>query len=533
MATWFVRPNISHSATRNGESYATAWGGWSEILWGIVATIPKVSPSDTLYVCGAHTATTTLSLGAHGATSPANAVVIRGDYFGGAGSFVFSSLGFLSATRQWTEFRKLAFFGAPDKPCIASSMANGLIIDSCDFSGGKIGVYLDSMTQFRSAWITNNTIHGQTGAGQGAGISHVTVSTATGFVCSGIRIIGNTIYNSDLYGISVNTTSASETTASYDDYFVQQNEVYNCAGTSIYLKACNGDQTTEPTIWSPGLVVSDNYIHNCGTTAGASGNHGGLLIMGFNTPLIYNNDVWDCYVTGGGIQTAKNKNVQIWNNDIRRIRSGTPTVGYQNGLPIDGQGIFTDLLTHGGLVQGNYIYDCADTGNNGSGAGLALWKCNDVEYVGNVVENCYRGVTFGNPAETANVIRNNTFINCNVGFSKVGITTILGNLVAKNNLLVNCATAFYFPGANPSITADFNNMYGSTTRYTGISAGANDTIINPVLDANYRPTVTLMKRTGLPLGGKDYYGKQFYNPPNIGAVDDHPTPAWNVVTREG
>jgi len=34
MATWYVRPNTSHSGSRNGTSYATAWGGWTEIVWG-------------------------------------------------------------------------------------------------------------------------------------------------------------------------------------------------------------------------------------------------------------------------------------------------------------------------------------------------------------------------------------------------------------------------------------------------------------------------------------------------------------------
>jgi hypothetical protein len=44
--------------------------------------------------------------------------------------------------------------------------------------------------------------------------------------------------------------------------------------------------------------------------------------------------------------------------------------------------------------------------------------------------------------------------------------------------------------------------------------------VDPQLDSLYRPQATPLIRTGVYLGGKDFYGRQFYNPSNIGAVED-------------
>ena len=45
-ADYFVRPGISHSVIRNGNSYNTAWGRFSEIDW------PSIVAGDSLHLCG-------------------------------------------------------------------------------------------------------------------------------------------------------------------------------------------------------------------------------------------------------------------------------------------------------------------------------------------------------------------------------------------------------------------------------------------------------------------------------------------------
>lgn len=46
LGNFYVRPDTSHSGTRDGTSYATAWGGYSEIVWG------SLGADTTLWVCG-------------------------------------------------------------------------------------------------------------------------------------------------------------------------------------------------------------------------------------------------------------------------------------------------------------------------------------------------------------------------------------------------------------------------------------------------------------------------------------------------
>lgn len=49
---------------------------------------------------------------------------------------------------------------------------------------------------------------------------------------------------------------------------------------------------------------------------------------------------------------------------------------------------------------------------------------------------------------------------------------------------------------------------------------SNNIEADPQLDTDYRPQSAAVKRMGAFVSGKDFYGKQFYYPPNIGAVDD-------------
>jgi hypothetical protein len=48
----------------------------------------------------------------------------------------------------------------------------------------------------------------------------------------------------------------------------------------------------------------------------------------------------------------------------------------------------------------------------------------------------------------------------------------------------------------------------------------NNVECDPQLDAQYRPQAPDVKRGGKYINGKDFYGNEFYTPPNIGAADD-------------
>src|SRR6185437_11477557 len=102
------------------------------------------------------------------------------------------------------------------------------------------------------------------------------------------------------------STNSAWTSSTFVNYLIANNTVYNTPSSSIYARACHNDFVTAPTVYSPGLVMAGNTVYNCGTIAGPSGDHGGLLVSGFVSPVITNNIVRDTYVTGGGLQTSKN-----------------------------------------------------------------------------------------------------------------------------------------------------------------------------------------------------------------------------------
>jgi hypothetical protein len=91
--------------------------------------------------------------------------------------------------------------------------------------------------------------------------------------------------------------------------------------------------------------------------------------------------------------------------------------------------------------------------------------------------------------------RHNTIIGHQRGIELTGT-----NNMAKNNIV-------YSTGPSPIIA------YTKANNYTNVEG-------DPALNLFYRPQTPAVKGAGVYLGGKDYYGSEFSNPPNIGAVDE-------------
>lgn len=87
---YYVRPDTTHSATRNGLSYATAWGGFDEIVWA------SLGANNTLWVCGQHD-DAQLEVGASG--SEAQPLDIRLDHPTDPGSIYNSRI---MDAAEWT-----------------------------------------------------------------------------------------------------------------------------------------------------------------------------------------------------------------------------------------------------------------------------------------------------------------------------------------------------------------------------------------------------------------------------------------------
>jgi PKD repeat protein len=84
---WFVRPEGGSYGSENGTSYANAWDGLNDIVWGGAGVVA----GDTLYICGLHLYTYTGTPPTSGwqtitvSGTPGAHITIRGDYPGDAG----------------------------------------------------------------------------------------------------------------------------------------------------------------------------------------------------------------------------------------------------------------------------------------------------------------------------------------------------------------------------------------------------------------------------------------------------------------
>lgn len=516
MATWYVRPSTAHSGTRNGTSYATAWGGWAEIVWGASG----VAGGDTLYVCGAHTAGAEVIVGAHGASSNAARATISGGYAPDPGSITIAG-SFFNVARAYTNVADLTLARTTTTGTILYVPVNDAAISGMDISGTGTGILIDGASNRTNILITGNTVHDCVGVLGSSGRGIAFLPSTASRTHSNIRVIGNVITRCTDFGLRFSIESAAWDSTVFNGIVFRDNRVSYCGGTGAQIRSGNGDLVTWPLVMSSNVFVERNTIHNCGTVAGASGQHGGIAVSGVTAPVIRYNTVFDTYVTGAGIQTAKNVNPVIDDNVIYGIRSGTPTSGFNNGLPIDGNGIFFDNLTRGGIARRNVICDLVSTGNPNSGTGLSFWNTTEpTTFESNLVYDCYRGASYGNATETGNKFVGNTFVNCDIGVYKVGTSALTGNCVIKNNLFVNCPSAFTGE-TNPGATWDYNAYTGTLT---GISAGANDITADPQLADNYAPKATSpLISAGQHLGYmRDINGRQRPNPPSIGAHDGAP-----------
>lgn len=136
---------------------------------------------------------------------------------------------------------------------------------------------------------------------------------------------------------------------------------------------------------------------------------------------------------------------------------------------------------------------------------------------------------FINVADGAQILHN-TFRDNNTNLTHGQNAEIMAsfgssNGVITNNILKGTNTyGINNDPANVGFSGATNCIHGFLTAdRTGFVTGTE--AVDPQLDSNHRPQAAACKRTGSYLGGKDHNNKHFYNPPNIGAIDDVTTTA--------
>lgn len=423
---FYVRPSTAHSGTRDGTSYANAWGTFSEVVWA------SLTAGATLYVCGTHAYSATQTVGAHGGSS-GSPVVIRGDYAPDPGSIRFTGAFFLNMNRNYTTLSKTTIY-ADTSTCVYLGNTTGQTVEMCTLvSGTSACITFATSSAITSLNIRNNVLLGNTTDT----LSCVQLQMNTGGLThDGINMSGNYVSGAGGAGIRISVESAAWATTKFQNVEISDNVIVNCKKSGIMLRCADTTVGATGYLTAGGCVVSGNIIKGCGTVYGASGQHGGIFVAGLDaTGKIHHNTIYETYVQGAAIEALKCA-CDIYRNVIHDIYSGTPTANFNGGLPIDANGIFHDTDCFGCTSYGNLVYNLAGTGHANSGVAFSVWNSSSGIFRNNTALDVQIGISWGDSSESGNSHVGNTIINANYGLWKVGTATVTHT--ATSNTLVNC-----------------------------------------------------------------------------------------------
>lgn len=518
MTTWYVRPDTSHSGTRNGQSYDTAWGGWSAITWGGAGVVA----GDTLYVCGAHSITSAIAIGNHGATV-SNRVTISGGYELDPGSITASADGgvFLQVNRDYTTLTDLTITANTSFALyfFAAAPLAGVTIQKCAFHGGTGAPIINLSAANLQAWsditIDDCDFIGGSGGTLGAAINWVVAKFGTPVsTLSRITIKNNRFTDcyADRAVVELRLEDECHADSKMADIVITDNTFRDCPtlALEIYGPSVYGINT--------GIRVTGNKFYDM-TANSLPFNIGGAIGIGGFAPSL---------TSGFGSNViARNEGYRLQGpTGLINLFYGTYRIFDNYGEDIvatqgDGNGILFDHGCDNCVAYGNKFRRL--TGNSileFTGVGIMVLDATNITVYGNIVDGCKIGVYLGNKAAAqSSNIYNNTFKDCwYAGYYALSTADMAANLI-RNNIFTGQASVPSVLIKGGTMTGESGNCYHGFTNPVGHTLHASDITADPELDSNYRPAAAALTGTGLYLGGRDWTGKTFYNPPNIGAVD--------------
>lgn len=516
MATWYVRPNTSHNATRDGTSYATAWGGWSAITWGVGG----VTAGDTLYVCGAHNAgANILATGPHLATVNSR-TTIRGDYAPDPGSISFAAgTYYFNVNKNYTTVRNLTI-NAGDYACIVIggvALTGVQLLSNCFCASGTA---TGSLVRFQSfdTWtyidtvIDDNDFVGGSGSVGGGGIQWWATSASAVTNLTRLTISNNRFsrVSATRATITLKCSTGVPDTTQMTDITVSGNTFRNCGSVTMEIYG------TDVYAHNAGVKIFSNEMYDQVPVGGLGG---GIVVGGFGTSttagfghnLLYSNTGVNLDGISGFINAFYGTYL-IYDNDVDNVVVTTGS--------LDGNGILLDHGCDKCVVFRNHIKNIHGTGATDytSGFGILVLDATNSTVFGNIVDGCVIGVGYGGKVSgQSSTIRNNHFLNCTLAGISLNPSADNANNKFYNNLFT--ATNAAAPSINSlpgSVTETNNCFYGFGTPTQSLHASSITT--NPDLSSSYRPQAEALRATGTYLGGADFYGREFSGVTDIGAV---------------
>lgn len=496
MATWYVRPDTSHGSTRNGLTYATAWGGWGEVVGASMAA------TDTLMVCGAFTLGSTIS-GAKAGSSLTAKFTVDGGYAADPGSFSFANGAFYNVNRDYVSHRNLTMTGGTSSRIFNSK--TGVDFTSLTLTGGANGVTFDASngTAYADVDIVNCTITGQTNAAVNWLVATAAaVSTMTRLTIRGCTMSGQT---QDQI-IHLRTQSGVSASSIMSGIVIENNTISNAQGVGI---RCDHGQLTS----SGGGSITIQFNTFSNLSEGASAVGGAMVISGFTGVTVRRNTVRTVVGVYGGCNAIYSTNVDIQNNYVDGCTSST----------IDACGALVDHLCDNVKVRYNTFKNClGKAGVTNSGAGVMVLDAINTEVYGNLIDGCriglYLGVANGETQEAS--LHGNTVVNPTVYGVYLSQYATRADLTVKNNAFVGSVPLVYDNVTGGWTGEDYNAASGMTAS-TNHTNGANNITTDLLLTADYKPTASSpLLGAGTHLGyTRDIDRKQRPNPPSIGAYD--------------
>lgn len=524
MTTWYVRPDASHGGTNAGTSYANAWQGWSSITWGGGG----VQGGDTLYVCGNHSYSATITVGAHGASSDAARATISGNYPDDPGSITFVGAYYLNNSRSYTLFDALTITGDASSSVYMGATQSFVSFVGCVFNGnagnGSIvalsgtGARTYSDILFDGCTFTGDARNASSGSGA------INWLVGTGAVSNLVRVtIQNCAFVDLVTGrgaIHLRIEAAADVSSSMADMQVLNNTFSGVQGHCIELSS--GFDVFSS---SAGMIVSGNAFDLC-TVSPVSGSGSCMALWGFGPStsdgfgeaLISDNRGTNCVSDGGFIDLFFGSYV-VRDNYADTFSTDT----------IDANGVLFDYGCSECKVYRNTFKNL--TGKAGvvnSGCGIMVLDSTSIWCFGNLVENCLTGIYFGSATSVHStgqsaVIEGNTIIDCSVHGVYLMTSADKATTVVRNNILTAS------DGAVPSVTNvgaawtadELNNCFYGFAAASGHTLDASDITADPEIDANGHPQDgSPMIAAGVHTGyRRDGRGNAVWNPPTIGAFE--------------
>jgi hypothetical protein len=425
MTTWYVRPNTSHNATRNGTSYANAWGGWSEIVWGASG----VKTGDDLYVCGAHVYATGITVGVH--TAVVAPVTIRGDLAADPGSISFTTLtDTLTMARACTNL--LGFTNVAAVTHNGAAVNCRYLYNTFNTPGSTSGIRFGAVNDFHSdIEIRGNTFNTIAPSPTVHAAIRWWVQTGSNSSMTRCTIEKNTFTNqANRSVIEFRTQNDSNAAATMTDIKVNYNTWSNYAGTALGLD-CPG--TLGLPFAAHGVQVRGNTFTNglesptavFGGCIGLTG-WGPSTTPGFGDNLVADNVATNIVGPTSFVDT-------FWGSYLIQDNVGD---GFTTNS-IDGNGIILDIGTVNTIVRRNRIKNAwGKAGVFNSGCGLMiLGQCTNNQIYGNWFSGMQTGIFLGDTQGACdNKVHNNVFLGVTQNAVYIHSTAaLLNGMLCANN----------------------------------------------------------------------------------------------------